>query len=141
MAKINVAGLQDVKAEELLKNSRYVVECTSQKVLDKTDGNKTLALSYRIKAGITQDDGGSPEDRRLSDFFPLSGYERMKDGGEFCKRKLREAADAFGVEIDDEGNFDPEDFLLQTADVLTRNKENKDLGIMETSVNKYVKTA
>jgi len=141
MAKINVAGLQDVKPEELLVNSRYSLEITGAKTIDRTDGNQSLAVNYRIVAGVTQPNGASPEDRRISDFFPLSGYENMKDGGTFCKRKLREFLDAVGVEIDEDGSFDPEDLLLKRCDGLTRNRENKELGVQETSIVRYLKSA
>jgi hypothetical protein len=141
MAKINVAGLQDVKPEALLANSRYSLEITNAKQLDKADGNRSLAVNYRITMGVTQQDGSSPEDRRLSDFFPLTGFENMKDGGTFCKRKLREFLDAVGVEVDQDGNFDPEELPLKRVDGLTRNKENKELGVMETSIVRYLKTA
>jgi len=141
MAKINVAGLQDVKPEELLVNSRYTLEVTGAKTIDRQDGNQSLAVNFRITMGVTQPNGASPEDRRLSDFFPLSGYENMKDGGTFCKRKLREFLDATGVEIDEDGGFDPEDLLLKRCDGLTRNRENKELGVQETSIVRYLKTA
>lgn len=142
MGKITVAGIQDVKADENLVNSRYTIECVGQKIVEKSGSDKiSLALNYRIVAGVTQPDGASPEDRRLSDFFPLNGYEDMKDGGKFVKGKLRGALDAFGVTVNDDGSFDPEEFLLKRADALTRNTENKQLGITETQINRYVKTA
>jgi hypothetical protein len=140
LPKISVSGLHDVKPEELLSNSRYTIECNRAQVIDRTDGNKSLALNYVIKAGPTQPDGASPEDRRLSDFFPLTGFADMKDGGTFCKHKLSEACAAFSVGIDEDDSFEPEDFLLKTCDVVTRNKENRDTGVQETTVNKYLKS-
>jgi hypothetical protein len=139
MPKVAVAGLQDVKPEELLANSRYTVDCYRSQIIDREGGNKSLALNFVVRAGPTQEGNVSPEDRRLSDFFPLTNFENMKDGGTFVKRKLREACDAFGVEIDDDGSFDSDDFLLKQADVVTRNKDNRDTGVAETSINKYLK--
>jgi hypothetical protein len=89
-----------------------------------------------VVAGQTQPDGESPEDRRLSDFIPLSGFERMKDGGNFVKRKLKEACDAAQVKIDDDG-FDYEDFVGARFDVTTRIRENLD-GVKEANIARYL---
>lgn len=139
MPKVNVAGLQDVKPEELLTNARYSVECTKAQIAERKDKNSSLVLNFRVLKGPTQPDGSSPEDRRLSAFFPLSGFEDMKDGGTFVKRNLKEACDAFGVEVDSSGDFDYEDFLLKRADVVTRNRENRETGVPETQVQKFLK--
>lgn len=141
MPIVNVVGLQDVKPEALLTNSRYTVTCQRAQIIKREGGDQSLALNFTVKAGPTQAEGKSPEDRRLSDFFPLSGFEHMKDGGVYAKLKLRSACDAFGVDVAPNGDFDYEEFLLKDADIVTRNKDNRDTGVKETSIQSYVRKA
>lgn len=134
--KVTVQGLADVQPESPLDNGRYTLECVQVAIADREKG-QSLRLNFVVKGGPTQSDGASPEDRRISDFIPLSGFSEMKDGGVFVKRKLREACDAFGVKVDDNGSFDYEDFMGATADVTTRKRETPE-GLVEAQINRYI---
>jgi hypothetical protein len=139
MPKFNVQGLAEVKQEQPLDNGRYQVECVQTGIVDREGGNQSLRLNFLVKAGPTQKDGSSPEDRRLSDFIPLTGYADMKDGGEFVMRKLKAACDSFGIDVDEDG-FDYEQFVGARADVITRLRENPD-GVLESQINRYLPSA
>jgi hypothetical protein len=137
MAKIEVIGIGDIKPEEPLCNGRYTVKINRSQTLSKDNGKMSLSLGMVVLAGPTQPDGSAAEDRRISDFFPLNGYETMKDGGTYSKQKLASAMAAAGIEASEDG-FDSDDFIDATFDIITKVKDDLD-GVPQTNITRYLK--
>jgi len=139
MGRIEVVDIGNVKPEEPLCNGRYTVKVNRAEIITKDNGKQSLSLGMVVLAGPTQPDQSPAEDRRVSDFFPLNGYETMKDGGRYSKQKLASALVAAQVTVDTDG-FDNDEFIDKTFDIITKIKDDLD-GVPQTNVTRYLAQA
>lgn len=136
MARIEVVGIGNVKPEEPLSNNKYTVKVVRSEILTKDSGKQSLSLGMVVLDGPTQPDGSLAEDRRISDFFPLNGFDTMKDGGKYVQQKLAAAAAAAGVSMDEDG-FDNDDFIDKSFIVITKIKDDQD-GVPQANITRYL---
>ena len=136
MAKVSVTGVGSVKPEVLLAKGRYGVKVDEAKIIAKDNGNTSLSVRLRVTSATpVQEDGTSPEDRVVYDFFPLDGYDKHKDGGTYAKQKLASFLNACGAGGQDD--FDTDDLIGATFDVLLKQKADQD-DIVQANVSKYL---
>lgn len=133
MPIVNV-DLSDSREPQPLDNGRYTVRVAAVENKVKDGGKMSLMVRMEVIAGQTQKDGSDAEGRVLFDFFSLNGYETMKDGGDFVKRKLKGFLDAADASEDDEA----EDLVDREFDVVTRIKRDTD-GISQNEIRHYRK--
>lgn len=138
MGKVRAQGMSDYTPEQPLDKSWYEAEILDAKA-DSFGTNNTmnLMIQLQITEGPTQSDGSEPEGRRVSDFIPLEGYETMKDGGKFLRRKLHNAFEAAGVEVDNDDSFDPDEFTGQRVAIKVAPNENPKTGEIREQVQDY----
>lgn len=109
MERITVNGLMDAHNMDVpLDPGTYEGVVDTQIKEGKEGKAPRLMVVSTIVDGPEQDNGSSPLEKKIFDFIPLGGYENMKDGGEFVKRKLANFLSAAEVEFDGD-SFDPED--------------------------------
>ena len=135
MARIDVVGLDTLKAEEPLCNGRYTVKANRAQIITKEEsGKQSLNLGMVVLAGPTQPDGSPAEDRQISVFLSVNHFETMNDGGRFARGLLASACRAASVNLDETG-FDADEFIDKTFDVWTKITEYQ--GETQIKVNKY----
>ena len=137
MARVEVTGLDKVKPEEPLANARYTATIIRKEILTKDNGKMSLVVGMGIVAGPPQPDGSPSEDRKITDFFPLNGYETMKDGGRYSKQKLASMLTAAQVAVDEEGSFDDDELPGKTFDIVTKIRDDQDGG-PQANVQRYL---
>jgi hypothetical protein len=140
MERIDIPGLMDAHQQDLpLDPSTYEVVIVNPQVREREGKAPQLMVPMSVVDGPEQSSGSSPLERRITDFFPLGGYENMKDGGEFVKRKLSNLLTAAGVDFDDDG-FDPDDLGDKHVLVKTTIREPDEYNSeASTEVRRYMK--
>ncbi len=94
---VTISGISDYVEEKPLDPTIYGFECTDARKVESQRGRLQLILTLLVVMGNEQVDGTDPQGRRVSDFFPLEGYDDMKDQGKYCRGRIVNACNAFGV--------------------------------------------
>ncbi len=123
MPKLYEENLETAPISSLLDAGEYDVQVSGWKFFHKNDNpNKDdehydgVKFELTVLAGPGQGETGwDPAGRK---FFPLLNRPRadMKDGGQFCRGKIKKACLCFGVEMTGD-SWDPEEFLGRQARV------------------------
>jgi hypothetical protein len=109
MERITIGGLTDAHdADVPLDPGTYEAVILDPQIREREGKSPQLMVPMSVVDGPEQANGTSPMEKRITDFFPLGGYENMKDGGDFVKRKLANLLSAAGVEFDGD-TFDPDE--------------------------------
>lgn len=136
MPRVTVPAFQNRKRENPLEKDLYRLRCDDATLGQTSTHKPQLRLSLSIVDGNEQPDGSDPLGRTLADFLLLEFSASSQKGSEFLERKLDEAFLAFGVEFDEEGSFDPDDFIGKEAVGLVGTTEDN-WGFPQSSVKRY----
>jgi hypothetical protein len=114
--RVTIPEFANFQPDNLLVRGAYTVTINKASFETNTkSNNKSLRLEYLIQSGPEQPTGNpDPTGRIESEFITMGGYSTMKDKGKFVLTKLAKLCEAAGVERDDDGSFDTDDFLQAT---------------------------
>jgi len=137
---ITTKDLKDVPdGDRVLDPNVYDFKVTQARAITyEKDGDTIPALSIRAVCigGPSQEDGMEPEDTEIDDFFPMGGYDAMKDGGTFVKQRRKAFLTACLGELDG-SDIDESDLVGEEFKARTSKGKDRD-GIAITKIARYL---
>lgn len=128
--------------EEPLAPGVYAIECKKAEVKDTSKGGQMLSLQHVIvgaEEDLEQPDGSDPQGRYLFDNLVFPDPGMSVQGRKMCGRRLRQAAEAFGVDYSG-GSFDETDFVGVTAQARVKLGKDQD-GEPRSEISLYMPDA
>jgi hypothetical protein len=133
MPKLYEPGLRDAPISSLLEVGEYIAQVEGWDFFyGKENQNKTpenydgIKLEMTVLQGPPQGEvGWDPVGKKL---FPLLNRPRtnMKDGGMYCRAKIKKFCLAAGVEMDENDGWDPDEFIGRQMPVKVKVQPGKD---------------
>ena len=137
MPKVRSSEMADYTPEQPLVKGWYDARIVDAKT-DTFNGIEKLLVNLLLQGGPDQPDSEQViENRQISDFIQLEGLGTMKDKGRFLKKKFYGLAEAAGMEISDNGDFDPDELIESVVEVHLVQNTNPNSGEVENRIDRY----
>jgi hypothetical protein len=134
MAKPKVSGLGNSKGLKRvpLVEGDYLLECLEAEWTESRSGNPMLVLQHQVLDGDAQENGDSPNGRKLTNRMAVTEHQ-------FTIDKLRNAVDAHDVAVTKGDTFDEKEFVGKQAEarVTVETYEAEDGSQRETNRIQY----